>query len=289
MCLVRRLRRDVRERGRSVESVLAQYERFVKPSYEGHILPTKRYADIVVPRGGENVVAVDLIVKHCALKIRQVDLRKLHPNLILMANSFQVRGLHTLFRDATASRHDFVFYADRLMRLLIEEGLGLLPFERQPVVTPLGASYNGVRFCRGICGVVLMPGGEAMENSLRAVCANIRIGKMLVTAPTKEERRVSYAKLPPDVKDRTVLMLDPVLNTGLGCITAIEHLLAEDVGCAEERILVCAVIASRSAVKDICSRFPKAQLVVSAVDGAVDQSGCVVPGVGDFSTRYFGY
>lgn len=288
VCLSRRIRRDVADRGRSVESVLVQYERFVKPSFEGYILPTKSYADIIVPRGGNNLVAIDVIVKHCALKIQQVDLRKVLPNLVVMANSYQARGLHTLFRDVNASRHDFVFYADRLMRLLIEEGLGLLPFERKCVPTPNGASYYGVGFSAGLCGISLMPGGEAMENSLRTVCANIRTGKMLISSPKVGERVVAYAKLPVNIGPRHVLVMEPVLNTGLGCITAIEHLLSPQVGCAEERILVLSVIASRQAATDVCTRFPKLRLVVSAVDKDVDAAGVVSPGVGDFGTRYFG-
>jgi uridine kinase len=288
ICLARRITRDTASRGRSVASVLSQYQRFVKPSFEGYILPTKRYSDIVVPRGAENLVAIDLIVKHIALKIQQDDLRKLLPNLVVMADSYQARGLHTLFREASASRDDFVFYADRLIRLLVEEGLGLLPFERKCITTPVGAAYYGVAFSAGLAAVSLMPGGEAMENSLRAVCANIRVGKMLITAPTPETRAMAYAKLPRDIGPRHVMVLEPVINTGRGVITAVEALLANEVGCSEDRIIVLAVIASAEAARDVCTRFPKARVVVSAVDPAVDENGAVVPGAGDFSTRYFG-
>ncbi len=147
ICLVRRITRDVENRGRTVESVLTQYTRFVKPSFEEYILPTKRYSDIVVPRGAENLVAIDLIIKHSALKIRQGDMRKLYSNLVVMADSYQARGLLTIIRSRDASREDFVFYSDRLMRLLIEEGLGLLPFERKTVTTPTGGAVlrGGVR------------------------------------------------------------------------------------------------------------------------------------------------
>ncbi|KAH9424324.1 UMP-CMP kinase [Dermatophagoides pteronyssinus] len=60
--LSRRVMRDVKERNRDLSSVLAQYLKFVKPSFEEFCLPTKKYADIVVPRGPDNEVAVDLIV-----------------------------------------------------------------------------------------------------------------------------------------------------------------------------------------------------------------------------------
>lgn len=60
-CLIRRLKRDVVERQRSFESVLFQYETTVRPMYLQFIEPSSRYADIIVPRGGENRIAIDMI------------------------------------------------------------------------------------------------------------------------------------------------------------------------------------------------------------------------------------
>lgn len=61
ICLIRRLKRDVIERARSFDSVLEQYENTVRPMYLQFIEPSKRYADIIVPRGGENKIAIDMI------------------------------------------------------------------------------------------------------------------------------------------------------------------------------------------------------------------------------------
>ena len=62
--LARRLKRDIAERGRDVQGVLHQYAKFVKPSFEHYIEPSMRSADIIVPMGGENDVAINLIVLH---------------------------------------------------------------------------------------------------------------------------------------------------------------------------------------------------------------------------------
>jgi len=59
--LVRRLRRDVEERGRTVAAVLQQYEQSVRPMHLQFVEPSKRYADIIVPEGGENSVGIDLL------------------------------------------------------------------------------------------------------------------------------------------------------------------------------------------------------------------------------------
>lgn len=61
ICLTRRLKRDVKERGRSLDSVLKQYEETVRPMFLQFIEPSKRYADIIVPRGGGNRIAIDMI------------------------------------------------------------------------------------------------------------------------------------------------------------------------------------------------------------------------------------
>ena len=59
--LIRRIRRDVNERGRSLDSILDQYENSVRPMQLQFIEPTKRYADIIIPEGGYNLVAIDLL------------------------------------------------------------------------------------------------------------------------------------------------------------------------------------------------------------------------------------
>lgn len=61
ICLIRRLKRDILERGRTLESVLDQYEETVRPMCLQFIEPSKKYADIIVPRGGENRIAIDMI------------------------------------------------------------------------------------------------------------------------------------------------------------------------------------------------------------------------------------
>ncbi|PVD22545.1 hypothetical protein C0Q70_18361 [Pomacea canaliculata] len=62
--LSRRVLRDIQERGRDLEKILHQYTSLVKPAFEEFCLPTKKYADVIIPRGADNTVAIDLIVQH---------------------------------------------------------------------------------------------------------------------------------------------------------------------------------------------------------------------------------
>ena len=62
ICFIRRLKRDIEERGRTVESVVNQYLTTVRPSYIDFVEPSKRFADVIIPEGGKNAVALDMVI-----------------------------------------------------------------------------------------------------------------------------------------------------------------------------------------------------------------------------------
>ena len=66
-----------------------------------------------------------------------------YPNLTVVPMTPQLIALHTIIRDKTTSRDDFVFYSNRIIRLLIEEALTLLPFDVVEVTTPTQAEFRG--------------------------------------------------------------------------------------------------------------------------------------------------
>lgn len=68
--LIRRMRRDISERGRDIDEVLNRYETMLKPMHNQFIEPTMKYADIIVPVGGDNIVAIDVIASMIKEKLR---------------------------------------------------------------------------------------------------------------------------------------------------------------------------------------------------------------------------
>lgn len=70
--LIRVIKRDIVERGRSVDKVLERYIKTVKPSHLQFIEPTKRYADIIIPQGGDNVVAIDILTHVIERKLKEI-------------------------------------------------------------------------------------------------------------------------------------------------------------------------------------------------------------------------
>lgn len=94
-----------------------------------------------------------------------------------------------------------------------------------------------------------------------------------------------YEKLPRDIADRHVLLLDPVLGTGNTASRAIRVLL--DKGVAEARIMLLTLIASRQGIEVVMTRFPGLKVITSEIDDRIDHNFRVVPGVGEFGDRYF--
>ncbi|XP_021927879.1 uridine-cytidine kinase-like 1 isoform X3 [Zootermopsis nevadensis] len=191
--LARRLKRDICQRGRDLEGVLKQYCNLVKPAFYHYIAPSMVHADIIVPRGGENEVAIGLIVHHVhtQLQLRGFKLREklahsyigqpLPDSIHLLPSTPQIRGLHTFIRNKDTPRDEFIFYSKRLIRLVIEYALSLLPFKEQMIETPQGVLYNGKRCASDkICGVSILRAGETMEQAVCDVCKDIRIGKILI-------------------------------------------------------------------------------------------------------------
>jgi uracil phosphoribosyltransferase len=205
-----------------------------------------------------------------------------HPRLIFCTTN-------RMIRDKRTSRADFIFYSNRIIRLLVEEGLNHLPVVEQSITTPVGRSYLGVKFEGKICGVSIMRAGEAMEQGLRDCCRSVRIGKILIQRDEEScMPKLFYDKLPSDIADRWVLLLDPMFATGElnlfynasdnqadfffpgGSATlAVETLIER--GVPEHRILFLNLIASPSGVAEFAERFPKLRVVTSFIDQGLDE------------------
>lgn len=208
-------------------------------------------------------------------------------NVHLLPQTNQLRALHTIIRDRNVRREDFIFYSGRIIRLLIEAGLNLLPFETCTTETPVGRTYDGLRFTSGICGVSIARAGESMEAELRAVCQSIRIGKILIQRDKVTKLpRLYYSALPHDIAQRHVLLLDPMLATGGTALAAIQILL--DKGVAEENIVFLNLITVPEGITAVYQRYPKVRIVTSAIDERLNDNAYMIPGIGDFGDRFFG-
>ncbi|VUZ54561.1 unnamed protein product [Hymenolepis diminuta] len=354
--LSRRLLRDICIRGRQIEDVLLQYETTVKPAYDTYIAPTMSMADIIIPGGGENAVAIDLIVRVVEKRLKEQShhlrseqangLRQSFSQLRLNGSTaFAVaknasdgcgdsensagstpgtpegtttfpwgdgsnphidpaiiparvnvlpvtpesRCLHTMLRDRNTNQDAFIFYAERLMRPVCEFAYRLLPYEDIVVDTPQGIPYCGRRLVPGtkICGVSILRAGEAFEPSLTVVCKDVRLGKILIqTNPETLEPELHYLRLPSDIKDCYVMLMDTTVASGAAAIMAMRILVEHDV--PEDHIILVSLIMAIQGVHSVAYTYPNAHIVTSAIDPGLTDDYHILPGIGNFGDRYFG-
>lgn len=98
--------------------------------------------------------------------------------------------------------------------------------------------------------------------------------------------KLIYEKLPNDISDRHVLLLDPILGTGNSAVQAISLLIRK--GVPESNILFLNLISAPQGVHVVCKSFPRIKIVTSEIDHGLNDDFRVVPGMGEFGDRYFG-
>ncbi|XP_036435922.1 uracil phosphoribosyltransferase homolog [Colossoma macropomum] len=204
--------------------------------------------------------------------------KQIGPQLKLLPLNDQIRELQTIIRDKSTSRGDFVFCADRLIRLVVEEGLNQLPYSECTVTTPTGHKYEGVKFEKGNCGVSIMRSGEAMEQGLRDCCRSIRIGKILIQSDEETQKaKVFYAKFPPDISRRKVLLMYPILSTGNTVIEAVRVLTEH--GLQAKHIILLSLFSTPHGARSIIEEFPEITILTTEVHPVAPTH---------FGQRYFG-
>ncbi|ODQ79875.1 hypothetical protein BABINDRAFT_180377 [Babjeviella inositovora NRRL Y-12698] len=209
-----------------------------------------------------------------------------YDNIILLPQTNQLLGLYSIIRDSQTRRPDFVFYADRIIRLLVEEGLNHLPVEPKTITTPTGLPYDGLDFQGKICGVSIVRAGESMEQGLRECCRSVRIGKILIQRDEETALpKLFYEKLPEDISDRYVFLLDPMLATGGSAMMAVEVLLSRNV--MPERIFFLNLLAAPEGIETFQEKFPQIKIITGGIDEKLDEHKFIVPGLGDFGDRYY--
>ncbi|KAK9330313.1 uridine kinase family-domain-containing protein [Lipomyces starkeyi] len=304
ICMARRLRRDIVHRGRELTGAMKQWFSFVKPNFERYVRPTMQQADVVVPRGLDNVVAIDMLIKHVQrtlvsksrLHLEQLgqlvgikgasttfatkeDIESLETVRVLPQTP-QVQAMHTILFNRATTRDDFVFYFERLMAILIESALDYVPYETKKVQTATGLDYIGLAATTEICAVSILRAGACFETSLRRILPAIAIGKVLIQSNSRTgEPFLHYLKLPSGIENKFILLVDAQATTGAAAIMAIRVLL--DHGALPENICFVTYLADkRVAIRRILAAYPKVKVVVGKVEDQIRRRF--------IDTRYFG-
>ncbi|GAA50797.1 uracil phosphoribosyltransferase [Clonorchis sinensis] len=219
----------------------------------------------------------------------------LHTKLAICSRQPQLgtkRRLHTfdeLVRQQLLPRHSFQSRQSVILRMLQagDEHGRVTSRCHMAVLNRLiaswwsaGHSFHGVKFLRGNCGVSVVRSGEAMERGLRDCCRSIRIGKILIQANNEDgsnDVKVYYAKLPPNISQRKILLMYPILGSGNTVLKALDVLRTYDVPI--ENVILLTLFVSPEGLRNVLVRNPVLRVVTSEVHPVVPTH---------FGQRYFG-
>ncbi|KAM3074620.1 Uridine kinase, variant 3 [Clarireedia jacksonii] len=279
-CLSRRILRDVEERGRDIEGVIKQWFGFVKPNFERYVEPQRKVADIIVPRGVENRVAISMVIQYIQRILKEKStkhraaLKKLgigaedeplSKGVLILDHTPQFRGMNTIIQDIATSAEEFIFYFDRLATLLVEHAMNNIYFKEMTVETPVGNKYNGLIATGEVSAVVVLRAGAALETGLKRVIPDCRTGRLLIQSNVRTgEPELHFLKLPDDIdKHDSVLLLDPQMSSGGAALMSVQILV--DHGVPQEKIVFVTYTAGKMGLNRLTKVFPDVRVVVCTI------------------------
>ncbi|KAJ2973491.1 hypothetical protein NQ176_g6583 [Zarea fungicola] len=269
--------RDVRERGRDIEGCIKQWFAFVKPNFEKFVEPQRKVADLIVPRGIENRVALDMMVQFIEKKLMvksrhhrealsrlEVECKEqpLSDHVVVLNDTPQIKAMNTILQDIDTSAEDFIFYFDRLAALVLEQALNNVQFRSLTISTPQGHDYNGLSPKGEVSAVIVLRGGSAFECALKRTIPDCRTGRLLIQSSFQTgEPELHYLKLPEDIATHeSVLLLDTQMASGGAALMAVQVLV--DHGVALNKIVLATYSAGRIGLHRLMTVFPEIRVVV---------------------------
>lgn len=169
----------------------------------------------------------------------------------------------------------------RLMAFEITRDYSTEPID---VETPLG-TCTGARLVTPLTIVPILRAGLGMADAIRDMLPSARVGHLGLYRDEETLEPVTYYnKLPPDIAETDVIVVDPMLATG-GSLTAAIGFLRKS-GAAHIKILC--LVASPEGIAAVHARYPDVRIYTAAIDSHLDERGYIVPGLGDAGDRLYG-
>jgi len=152
------------------------------------------------------------------------------------------------------------------------------------VRTPL-ATARGTTLDSDITLVPILRAGLGMADGILQLIPQARVGHLgIYRDETSLEPVVYYNKLPPDVADTEVIVIDPMLATGGSCSVALDAIKIT----GAKRIKLLCLVAAPEGIEYLQQKHPDVLIYAAAVDSHLDENGYIVPGLGDAGDRIFG-
>ena len=191
----------------------------------------------------------------------------------------------TYVRSQDTTTDNFRRLVREIAAMLAYEVTRDLPTELIDIQTPVAAMRSPVISGKKLCLVSILRAGNGMLDGMIDLLPGARVGHIgLYRDPTTLEPIEYYLKLPEDIQERTVIVVDPMLATGNSAVAALHRL--KEAGASSLK-MVC-MIGSPEGVKALTEAHPDVPLTLAALDDHLNDHGYIVPGLGDAGDRIFG-
>jgi uracil phosphoribosyltransferase len=191
----------------------------------------------------------------------------------------------SLMRDRDTSTAEFRRLLREISLLLAYEATRDLPLEAAEIETPLERGRFPVISGKKLCLVSILRAGNGILDGMIDLVPSARVGHIGIYREPRTLQAVEYyLKLPEDLADRDVILVDPMLATGNSAVAAISRLVELK---ARSIKFVC-LVAAPEGIDMVLSIFPDVAIVAAAVDRCLDAHGYILPGLGDAGDRLFG-
>jgi len=191
----------------------------------------------------------------------------------------------TYIRDERTNTKDFRELVDEVATLMAYEITRDVPLEKTTVKTPVATVEAKVISGRMLGLIPILRAGLGMVDGILKLLPAAKVGHIgLYRDPETLQPVEYYAKLPTDVLERELIVIDPMLATGGSAIAAIQML--KNRGCRQIK-LMC-IIAAPEGVKAMQEAHPDVDIYTAAIDDYLNDHGYIIPGLGDAGDRLFG-
>ena len=191
----------------------------------------------------------------------------------------------SILRDKNTSVKEFRELISEIAMLMCFEATRDLPLEEIDVETPVATAH-----CKHIAGkklaiVPILRAGLGMVDGMVTMMPNVKVGHIgLFRDPQTLEPVKYFCKMPKDVAERDVLIVDPMLATGGSAAEAIGEMKKR--GCKHIKLMV--LVAAPEGIKFLQEKHPDVDIYAGALDDHLNEKGYIVPGLGDAGDRIFG-
>ena len=191
----------------------------------------------------------------------------------------------TLLRDKNTGSKEFRELINEVSMLMCYEATRDMPTKSIEIETPICIAKSNIISGRKVAFIPILRAGLGMVDGLLQLVPAAKVGHIGVYRDPDSHKPVEYyCKLPADVENRDIIVLDPMLATGGSAIDAISQL--KERGCSNIKFMC--IIAAPEGVGALSAAHPDVQIYCGALDSHLNEDKYIVPGLGDAGDRIFG-